>query len=150
MKRDTDRIDFPQIRVSRRLRPLRVKQLLRLLRMLWIFRCALNAVSSGFDCQKNFSIKTHKRNKSQQGVEMARAQHRSDLTIWINEIGVVQVAKILKIKRATVYYWLAGKSLPTDYHKMKIVEITNGKVSYEDMIESQSARLIKRQPLNRR
>lgn len=54
---------------------------------------------------------------------------------WItSQGGVVAVAHSLKIGRHTVYAWLDGRASPKALMMQKIVRLSKGAVSYDDII----------------
>ncbi len=54
---------------------------------------------------------------------------------WINEVGVADVAKLLKIQDAAVRHWRRGANLPSDAMKQKIQKYSRGAVTYSTMID---------------
>jgi hypothetical protein len=65
---------------------------------------------------------------------------RVTLKDWINSEGLYEVARKLKVNRVTVDYWRKGIGLPKPQIMREIVKLTDGKVSYEEMIETYFAR----------
>lgn len=55
---------------------------------------------------------------------------------WINEVSVLEVARLLKVEDATVRHWRRGHALPRADHMQKINRLSRGTVSYEEMIET--------------
>lgn len=55
---------------------------------------------------------------------------------WINEIGVADVAKLLKTDPASVRHWRRGFCLPRSEQMVKINRYSKGKVSYAEMIDT--------------
>lgn len=54
---------------------------------------------------------------------------------WIEKTGPKECAKLLKVDPATVSYWKLGSSLPRPHHMVKIYRLTNGRVTYKEMVE---------------
>lgn len=46
-------------------------------------------------------------------------------------------AKRVNINRTTLYLWLKKKTVPTYQNYLKIKEVTNGEVTYEEILEAQ-------------
>lgn len=54
---------------------------------------------------------------------------------WINDQGVVNLTKVLGVQEATVRYWRRGESVPRPHQMKKIVQLSRGAVTYENIIE---------------
>ena len=55
---------------------------------------------------------------------------------WIIETGPKKAAKLLKVEPATISYWKTGRQLPRPKYMVKINQLSKGKVSYKEMIET--------------
>lgn len=55
---------------------------------------------------------------------------------WIEEVGPKQVAKIFKVTPAAVRHWRCGVALPQTDKMQKIRDLSKGRVSYEEMIDT--------------
>lgn len=54
---------------------------------------------------------------------------------WIDDLGIEEVAGLLKVHICTVYHWRAGRADPRVHHMRYIKKITKGKIGYEQMID---------------
>jgi hypothetical protein len=64
-----------------------------------------------------------------------KRQKRDVFISWINETGVYEVADLLGIRAATVFYWRQGKSMPKVSMMRAIRTLSKGVVSYEAIID---------------
>jgi ribosome-binding protein aMBF1 (putative translation factor) len=55
---------------------------------------------------------------------------------WINDFGVQELAKKMKVQPSTVRHWRNGHCLPRTDQMRKIRRLSKGTVSYERMIDS--------------
>jgi len=62
------------------------------------------------------------------------------LQAWIKETGPKNVAHLLKVDSSTVHFWKAGKTLPRPAIMVRIHQLSRGKVSYEQMVETVARR----------
>lgn len=57
------------------------------------------------------------------------------LSKWISAVGGIAAAsRLLGITRATIYKWLDGSAQPRAATMARIVLVSGGKVSYEDIV----------------
>ena len=58
---------------------------------------------------------------------------------WIKKTGMpkAEFARRVKVDRVTLFKWLKNKVQPTYRNYLKVKEITNGEVSYEEIPEAQ-------------
>ena len=54
---------------------------------------------------------------------------------WIEEQGVEELTRKLNVEKNTINYWRAGFSIPRPWQMQKIVKLSRGAVSYQDIIE---------------
>lgn len=55
---------------------------------------------------------------------------------WINEVGVREVSRVTGVNESAVRHWRRGHCLPRTDEMRKIHKYSNGRVSYEEMIET--------------
>lgn len=58
------------------------------------------------------------------------------LSEWIEDVGVIHVANMLRVEKATVRLWRRGKNLPRTEQMKKIRTLSKGRVTYDQMIDS--------------
>lgn len=54
---------------------------------------------------------------------------------WITQMTPVKVSELLEVDDNTVYQWLKFEYVPKHLHMRKIVKLTKGLVTYEEIIE---------------
>lgn len=54
---------------------------------------------------------------------------------WMGTMSKSEVARLLGVSHASVRRWVDGKSAPGDDLKLKIVKISDGAVSLEDIVK---------------
>ncbi len=54
---------------------------------------------------------------------------------WIARTGAVEVARLMRCERATVYHWKRGLCLPRSWQMYRIKKLTRGAVTYDSMID---------------
>ncbi len=57
------------------------------------------------------------------------------LETWIKKTGPKEVARLCAVDPSTVSYWRTGKALPRPHHLIRITQVSNGLVTYKQMIE---------------
>lgn len=57
------------------------------------------------------------------------------LSDWITEVGPENVAKLMKVERSTVFNWRKGYCYPRVDQMRKIKKYTNGRVTYDAIID---------------
>lgn len=54
---------------------------------------------------------------------------------WIEQVGVIALAKRLKVNKVTVFHWLKGRSYPRVDQMRRIKKISEGLIGYEEIID---------------
>lgn len=68
---------------------------------------------------------------------MSKVNQIMTLREWITSVGGPQKAsKLLKVSESAISFWLSCKKLPSSENLVKIVEVSKGRVSYADIIET--------------
>lgn len=65
----------------------------------------------------------------------ARSRKPSAFIEWVNEYGGRRLAKVLGIDPSTISHWRGGRVLPKAEHMKKIVELSEGRVTYDHIID---------------
>jgi len=52
---------------------------------------------------------------------------------WINKLGALEVARLLDVDRTTVDKWYSLKATPQFDNAVKIKQLTNGKLGFEEI-----------------
>jgi hypothetical protein len=69
----------------------------------------------------------------------------SPLGRWVTSIGGIERAgKLLKVSKHTVRYWLKRRGPPKTVTALKIVELSNGELTFQSILESTMPRSTKR------
>ncbi len=63
---------------------------------------------------------------------------------WITRTGAVEVARLMRCERASVYHWARGLCLPRSQQMHRIKTLTKGAVTYDSMIDGFVAKSKKR------
>lgn len=67
---------------------------------------------------------------------MAASKEKNQFKIWINRVGIKEVAKLLRCTPACVSTWKRGLSTPRPLQMQKIQTYSRGMVTYADIIEN--------------
>jgi hypothetical protein len=54
---------------------------------------------------------------------------------WVKEYGVANLCRDLDVTRNAVYHWIAGRSEPKRPHIEKMIELSNEKLTFQDVCE---------------
>ncbi len=65
------------------------------------------------------------------------------LKTWIEETGINAVAQLLDVDPSAVCHWKSGRALPRDDQKRFIKNFTEGRVSYEQIIDGHPDREVR-------
>jgi len=68
-------------------------------------------------------------------MQMDRHRMGTRLGGWVAAVGVAWVRDGLGVSRQTVYRWLAGESVPSLEHAVKIERVSQGVVTVRDVID---------------
>lgn len=61
---------------------------------------------------------------------------QTTLRTWLEETGMDEGARLFKVDISTVRNWRAGRAVPRPPELAKIVKLSRGAVSYEEVIET--------------
>lgn len=64
------------------------------------------------------------------------AKKQTKFSAWINTKGDSYLADILNVTEGSAGHWRRGHCIPRPAHMKKIVEMSRGRISYEDIIEN--------------
>lgn len=66
---------------------------------------------------------------------MKRKRKHQSLSSWIDQKGLAEIAKLLKVTKSTVHYWKTGQSFPKVTQMRAIRVLTRGRVGYAQIID---------------
>ncbi len=61
---------------------------------------------------------------------------KKSLVQWIDELGMIETAKLLRVHRTAVNHWRRGHCLPSHKQMDAILKYSGGAVSFDDEIRS--------------
>jgi hypothetical protein len=66
---------------------------------------------------------------------MGQKRKRGAFRTWIESTGVTEVARLLEVRRETVYNWKVGNCYPRVDQMRDIKRLTKGKIDYTHIID---------------
>jgi len=62
-------------------------------------------------------------------------EKKISLKAWIDKVGATKIAEALSVEVSTVRHWRSGHCLPQTKQMRAIRKLSNGQVTYENMID---------------